>query len=684
MKQNQRRLLITSALPYANGDIHLGHMVEHMTTDFWARFQKMQGHECLSVCADDTHGAPIMVEARKQGRTPEEQIELMHRRHVADMLDFQIAYDNYFTTHSELNRSLSDKIYLSMKEQGHIFTQTVRQAYCEQDQMFLPDRFVKGTCPRCHAANQYGDSCDVCSSVYNPLEMENPECSLCQSTPVEKESEHHFCRLSAFRSFLSEWVPGHTPEGIAKKLSDWLGDEQLQDWCLTRDKPYFGFELPDAPGKYYYVWFDAPVGYIASTWDWCRKNKRQLEEFWNNEQTEIYHNIGKDIIYFHTLFWPVMLKTAGFQTPKKIMVHGMLTVNGEKMSKSRGTFITARAYLNHLPPEFLRYYMACKLNGTITDIDLNWDDFISRVNSDLVGKITNIASRSAQLLQKNLDRRMSVVSEDGLPLLTKARDAASVIADYYENGQFSKAILLIRDIADMANKYFDDHTPWKLLKEDPEKTREILTTALNLFRCMAIYLKPVLPSWSAAAETLFQEEAWIWDDHKKNSEHKQLAPFSHLLSRIAPEKVAAILDESREQSSAPAPSQKAAAGAVEKSENQEKTEALAAEISIDDFLKVDLRVARILKASYIEGASKLLQLSLDLGPLGQRNVFAGIRSAYEPGSLEGRLIVVVANLKARKMRFGTSEGMLLAAGSGGTDLQLLSPDSGARPGMRIG
>ena len=679
MKRTSRRILLTSALPYANGDIHIGHMVEHMGTDFWARFQKMRGHECLAICADDTHGAPIMVEARRKNQNPEELIAVMHKHHLRDMEDFQVCYDNYYTTHSELNRKLADKIYLSMKEQGHIEVRSVRQAYCNIDKMFLPDRFVKGVCPKCGAEDQYGDSCDICSSVYSPMEMKDPRCSLCQTTPVEKSSDHYFCKLSSFNSFLKQWVPEHTPEAISKKLNDWLKDDQLQDWCLTRDEPYFGFELPDAPGKFYYVWFDAPIGYISSTEDWCRKNNRELSEFWNSDKTEIFHNIGKDIVYFHSLFWPVMLRTAGFSTPKKIFVHGMLMVNGEKMSKSRGTFIKARTYLNHLAPDYLRYYMACKITASVADIDLNWDDFVARVNSDLIGKITNVASRSAQMLQKRLDGKLGSVPKEGIALIKEVESRAETIASYYESRNFAKAVLEIRSIADLANRYFDDQMPWKLIKEDPEKTRGVLTTVLNLFRKMAIFLKPVLPGWASGAEALFCEGPWIFDDYLKTVENKFMAPFSHLLPRVDSGKIEAILEETRQQYDAmkcPPP-----AGALEELPAAE--EPLASEISIEDFLKVDLRVAKIVRAADVRGASKLLQLSLDLGPLGQREVFAGIKSAYKPEDLTGKLVIVVANLKPRKMKFGNSEGMVLAAGPGVEDIHLLSPDSGAKPGMKI-
>ena len=675
---NKRRILITSALPYANGDIHIGHMVEHLITDFWSRFQKMRGHECLAICADDTHGAPIMVEARRLGIKPEEQIASMHEKHIKDFADFDVIYDNYHTTHSPLNQQLCEEFYLKLRDNGHIEKRSIKQTYCEHDKMFLPDRFVKGTCPKCGATDQYGDSCDVCGSVYNPIEMKDARCTICGNTPIEKESEHHFCKLSNFADFLKEWVPKHTSEGVAKKLSEWL-DNELQDWCLTRAEPYFGFEVPGAKGKYYYVWFDAPIGYIASTWDWCKKNNRNLDEFWRNDQAEIYHNIGKDIIYFHSLFWPVMLKNAGYTTPKEIFVHGMLTVNGEKLSKSKGTFINARTYLNHLDPSYLRYYMACKLNSGIADLDLNWEDFLSRVNSDLIGKITNIASRGAQMLQKRLDGKMGHLPKLGQELVSKAQAKSDLIASLYEERQFAKAILEIREIADQANKYFDEMTPWKLIKEDPEETKEVLTTILNLFRLVSIYLKPILPSYVAKVEELFGDQPYTWDDVHTIVEGRTLNSFSHLLQRVDVKKINAITEESIAEQE----KRKASANQASSEQSPIEVDPVEPEIEIGDFAKIDLRVAKVSKAESVPKASKLLKLELDLGPLGKRTVFAGIKSAYEPAELEGSLVVVVANLKARKMKFGTSEGMVLAAGPGGKDIWVINPQEGSKPGMRI-
>lgn len=673
---SKRRIVITSALPYANGDIHLGHMVEHLITDYWSRFQKMRGHECLAICADDTHGAPIMVEARRLGIKPEEQIERMHQKHLADFKDFEVVYDNYSSTNTPLNRELCDQIFHSLNNNGHIAKKKIKQTYCEHDKMFLPDRFVKGDCPKCGASNQYGDSCDSCGSVYSPIEMKNASCNICGNKPIEKESEHFFCKLGNFTNFLKEWVPKHTSSSVAKKLDEWL-DDNLADWCFTRDEPYFGFEVPGSDKKYYYVWFDAPVGYISSTLEWCQKNNRSIEEFWKSESAEIYHNIGKDIIYFHSLFWPSMLKSAGWNTPNEIFVHGMLTVNGEKLSKSKGTFVNARTYLNHLPSDYLRYYFACKLNDSMADLDLNWNDFSSRVNSDLIGKITNIASRGAQMLQKRLDGKMGSLSQEGLTLVKKAQSKADEIASYYESRQFSKAMLAIRDIADDANKYFDDHTPWKLIKEQPEQTREILTGILNLFRIICVYLKPILPSYVKKVEELFNQAAFNWDSLHEVIEHHTLKPFTHLLNRVDPKKIEAITAESISDQNKLKPK------ANKTKPNKKEQKNMPQTISWPDFDKVDLRIAKIIKAQDVEGADKLLQLTVDLGELGTKNIFAGIKQAYKPEDLIDKMVVVVANLEPRKMKFGLSEGMVIASGPGAENIWLIGPDEGAKPGMRV-
>lgn len=541
-----RKIIITSALPYANGDIHLGHLVEHLITDFWARFQKMRGHQCLAICGEDTHGAPIMIAAKKNNMSPEALVSQLMDRHVKDFKDFHIHYDHYSSTNSKRNEEYCTQFYQSLKDNGSIEQRKITQLYCEYDKMFLPDRFVKGTCPKCGAQDQYGDSCDACGAVYETLDLIEARCAHCSNKPVEKDSEHSFVSLNQFTKFLTEWVPKHTDQAVANKLSEWLTNDGLKDWCLTRDEPYFGFKVPGTEDKYYYVWFDAPIAYVSMTREWCDANGEKVESFWKNKDSEIYHNIGKDIIYFHSLFWPVMLKVAGWDTPSKIFVHGMLTVNGTKLSKSKGTFINARTYLDYLDPVYLRYYFACKLTNTISDFDLNFEDFTSRVNSDLVGKITNIASRCFQMISKNFDNELSSMEENGRDIFLKAQSMAESIAVDYEERNFSKVILKVRDIADEANKYFDEKTPWKLVKEDKETTQKILTATLNIFRLMAIYLKPILPVYSEQVEQLFYEESYTWESLKTSFENKKVGSFSHLVKRLEISSLEKIVEASKQ------------------------------------------------------------------------------------------------------------------------------------------
>ncbi|MBF0442158.1 MAG: methionine--tRNA ligase, partial [Oligoflexales bacterium] len=535
-----------------------------------------------------------------------------------------------------------------------------------------PDRFVIGTCPKCGAEGQYGDNCEICNSTYSPLEMNQVKCSICGNKPVARETDHLFFKLNNFKPFLESWVPEHTSKEVFNKGQEWLKGD-LQDWCITRDEPYFGFEAPGHPGKYLYVWVDAPIGYISSTKEWCDRHGKNLSDYWKSEKTEIYHFIGKDITYFHILFWPAMLENAGYKTPTSVFVHGMLTVNGIKMSKSRGTFINAETYLKHLDPLYLRYYLACKISSSIGDIDLNFEDFSGRVNSDLIGKITNVASRGASMLGK-MDNRIGALSEEGRSLVKSAIDKGDDIARHYEARDFSKAMIEIRSIADDANKYFDSYEPWKLIKTDPEKTREVLTTILNLFRIMAIFLKPVLPSYAVKVEKLFNEEPYLWDSANKTLENHKINAFEHLMQRLDPKKLEDIVEETRKS----AEEKKA-----ENSDNKTETDKKDFHIEYSDFEKIDLRVAQIVDAKAVEGAAKLLQLTLDIGTE-KRNVFAGIKSAYDPEDLKGRLTVMVANLKPRKMKFGISEGMVLAAsGEDGKGLFILSPDKGAKPGDKI-
>ncbi len=678
----KRKILVTAALPYANGDIHLGHLVEYLQTDYWVRFQKMRGHECLYMCADDTHGTPIMISARNQGITPEELIGRNHEKHVKDFAGFEVEFDKFYSTNSPENKELSAEIYNHMEQNGHIDTRNIKQFYCQHDKMFLPDRFVTGTCPRCEAVEQYGDSCDACGATYSSFEMKDAACVLCGTPPVEKESEHLFFKLNNFKDFLKQWVRQHTPKEVANKLDEWL-NEDLRDWDISRDAPYFGFEIPGKPGKYFYVWVDAPVGYMSATKKWCEENGRDFEEFWKGNDAELYHFIGKDIVYFHTLFWPAMLHNAGYKTPDQVFVHGFLTVNGEKMSKSKGTFINARTYLDHLPPLYLRYYYACKMGPSLDDIDLSFDDFILRVNGELIGKITNLASRAVQMLNK-IDSTLGTIPPEGMELIDQAKEKSETIAKHYENREFSKATIEIRNLADAANRFFDAAEPWKTIKTDPEETRKVLTTVINMFRMITVFLKPVLPSYAAKVEALFVEEPFTWDSAQQTIENKQMGKFEHLAKRLDKKPIDNIIEDSKETVNMDA--NKTEETKVEETKAEEtiedKYEPIAPTIDFEEFMKVDLRVAKIVEAEPIEEARKLLRLKVDIG-VETRTIIAGIKKAYNPEDLIGKHIIVVANLQPRKMKFGTSEGMLLAAGPGGKDVFLLSPAEGATPGERV-
>lgn len=668
---SDRSIIVTAALPYANGEIHLGHLVEYLQADYWTRFQKMRGKDCRYFCADDTHGTPIMVAARQKGITPEDLIAASKERHLKDFTDFNIQFDNFASTNTETNKELCASIFTSMKEEGHIDVRPIKQAYCEHDKMFLPDRFIKGTCPKCGAEDQYGDSCDSCGATYGTTELKDAACSICGNTPTEKESDHLFFKLNDFKDYLQNWLKENTSTEVANKMLEWF-DEDLRDWDISRDAPYFGFEIPGYPEKYFYVWVDAPVGYMASAKDWSKENSRDFAEYWNN--SDIYHFIGKDIVYFHTLFWPAMLKASGWNSPKNVFVHGMLTVNGVKMSKSKGTFVNARTYLNHLDPSFLRYYYACKFNSSMEDVDLNLDDFAQRVNSDLVGKITNLASRGAQMLGKKIDGKMGELDPAASDIISKAQAQSEDIAKLYEAREFSKAIRLIREIADEANRYFDEKAPWKMIKEDVEATRKVLTSTLNIFRILSIYLKPILPEYTKKVEALFGESDYQWNDVQTLLSNHEIGAYEHLATRVDPKKVAAMVEDSK----AEAPKKE-----TKKKKSAKKKDEAPSEIEFDDFMKVDLRIAEILEADHVEGAEKLLRLKLGIGDMGTKQVFAGIKAAYDPKTLVGRHTVMVANLKPRKMKFGMSEGMVLAAGPGGDELYILSPDSGAKPGQRV-
>ncbi len=670
-----RRIVVTAALPYANGDIHLGHLVEYLQTDFWVRFQKMRGNECLYMCADDTHGTPIMIRARKDGITPEALIEASYARHTKDFAEFQIEFDNFYTTNSPENRDFCNTIFKSLEKNGALYCKDIPQLYCPVDKMFLPDRFVRGTCPKCGAPDQYGDSCEKCGATYAPIEMKDAHCAVCgKAKPEKRNSEHIFFDLDQFRNYLKDWLSKHVATDVANKLLEWFSDDaKLLPWDISRDAPYFGFEIPDHPGKFFYVWLDAPVGYMASLLNWCLKNGEKFDRWWNNPDAELYHFIGKDIVRFHCLFWPAMLHASDFKGPDQVFVHGFLTVNGEKMSKSRGTFINARTYLDHLDPAFLRYYYACKINNTTDDVDLSLDDFSQRVNSDLVGKITNLASRGAQMLHKSLDGTLGEMDEAGKALVEASRAKADIIAEHYEARRFSQVPVEVCKLADAANEYFDAAQPWKTIKTDAESTRKVLTTILNLFRLITIYMKPILPLYATKVEKLFLEDPYTWESLKTVLENRPVAPYEYLAVRVLPEQVAGMVDASKPAE----PEVPVVAEPV--------LEPLKTEIEIGAFAASDMRVALVENATTVEGSDKLIQLTLSLGPLGTRNVFSGIRASYpDPTVLNGKLVVLLANLKPRKMRFGISEGMVLSAGSDSSKLCVISPAGNAKPGDPIG
>ena len=675
-----RQILVTSALPYANGSIHLGHMLEYIQTDMWVRFQKLRGNQCIYVCADDAHGSAIMLRAEKEGITPEQLIANVQAEHSADFADFLVDFDNFHSTHSEENRELSEMIYARLRDAGHIATRSVTQYFDPEKGMFLADRFIKGTCPKCAAEDQYGDNCEKCGATYEPTELKDPRSAISGATPVLRDSKHFFFKLPDFEAMLKQWTrSGTLQDSVANKIAEWL-DAGLHEWDISRDAPYFGFEIPGEPGKYFYVWLDAPIGYMASFKNLCaRRPELDFDSFWNQDSTaELYHFIGKDIINFHTLFWPAMLEGAGLRKPTAVAVHGYLTVNGQKMSKSRGTFIKARTYLEHLNPEYLRYYYAAKLGRGVDDLDLNLDDFVQKVNSDLVGKVVNIASRCAGFIHKGNAGLM--VTENAAPELTDAFQAAAPsIAEAYESRDFARAMREIMGLADRANAWIADKAPWALNKQEgmQAEVQAICATGINLFRQLVIFLKPVLPNLAADAERFLNIGPLTWSDHEALLGNHQLNAFTPLLTRIEPAKIEAMIESSKEDlASTEAAAQPAGNGELAK-------EPLAPEIAFDAFAAVDLRIALIEKCEFVEGADKLLRLTLDIGDA-KRNVFSGIKSAYpDPSKLEGRLTLYVANLAARKMKFGVSEGMVLAAGPGGEDIYLLSPDSGAKPGQRV-
>ncbi|WP_298858886.1 methionine--tRNA ligase [uncultured Gimesia sp.] len=677
-----RRILVTAALPYANGDIHLGHLVEYIQTDIWVRFQRLRGNECRFFCADDTHGTAIMIRARQEGRSEEALIADVREKHIADFSGFNIEFDNFGSTNSEQNRKLCHEFWSALRDAGLVHEKEVTQLFDVQENTFLADRFVKGTCPKCGCADQYGDNCDKCGSTYTPADLTDPVSTLSNTTPEIRTADHLFVRIEDLHAFLEEWTQSgqHLQTEVANYLKGHFLGDPLRDWDISRPAPYFGFEIPDSPGNFWYVWFDAPIGYIASTLEWCEKNGEDFDKWWKNPETEVHHFIGKDITYFHTLFWPAMLKTAGFNLPEKVHIHGFLSVDGEKMAKSKGTFINAATYLNHLDPACLRYYYASKLGPRLDDLDLNLEEFIQKVNSDLVGKVVNLASRSAKFVANT--GLSETYPEDG-GLFEYAASRSETIAAAYEACDYNGAMREILALADRANKYVEDQKPWELRKDESRQTelQEICTIALNLFRQIIVYLTPVLPQLSEQTGELLNDPITNWDQAKTPLTGTAVNKFKHLFKRIEEKQVQAMTDEVKAE--AEAADTEADASQWNDGGEALTQEPMSEECTIDDFVKVDLRVARIVAANSVPEADKLLQLTLSLGGNERRNVFAGIKSAYNPEELVGRLVICCANLKPRKMRFGISEGMVLASGPGGKDVFLLTPDEGAVPGQRV-
>ncbi|MFH1615718.1 MAG: methionine--tRNA ligase [Planctomycetota bacterium] len=664
-----RNIVVTSALPYANGPIHIGHLVEYIQTDIWVRYHRCIGNRCLYFCADDTHGTPIMIRARQEGISPEKLIERVHSEHKADFDRFYVEFDNYYSTHSEENRHLSELIYNRVKERNSIVKRSVEQAYCEKCSMWLPDRYVKGTCPRCKADDQYGDSCDACGGTHQPTELINARCAQCGTPPVRRSSEHYFFRVADYEQDLKRLIKnGYTQKSVANKLDEWF-NTGLKDWDISRDGPYFGFKIPGEQNKFFYVWLDAPIGYIASAKNYCDRQGLDFEEVWNSEDWELYHFIGKDIMYFHALFWPAMLIGAGFKTANKLFVHGFLIINGEKMSKSKGTFVKASTYLKYLDPEYLRYYYAGKLSGGVEDIDLSLSDFVNRVNSDMVGKLANLASRCGPMLTKKLSGRMGQSDRTGLELIEKLRSARTRIISDYEKLNYASVVRTVTSLADEVNRFVERNEPWKTIKNDAEKTRCTITTVLNAVRILTVYLKPVLPEYARKIERFLNIEPLMFSDVDTTLEDHHINTFERLIERVEMDKVIAMTEASKE---------------TQDSKNIQPVtqEPLESQCTIEDFMKIDLRIARIISAQAVEGADKLLCLELDIGGI-RKNVFAGIAKAYKPEELVDRIVVCAANLKPRRMKFGVSEGMILAAGPGESDIFLLGVDSGAKPGQRV-
>ena len=691
----KRKILVTCALPYANGSIHLGHLLEHIQTDIWVRFQRMRGNEIYFVCADDAHGTPIMLKADELGINPEKMINDVREEHMTDFADFHISFDNYHSTHSDENKALAEEIYNKLHAKGHIKTRIISQLYDPEKGMFLPDRFVKGTCPKCKSEDQNGDSCDNCGATYSPTEVLNPRSVVSGATPVLRDSEHYFFDLPAFEQMLKDWTrSGALQEEMANKLAEWF-DQGLRQWDISRDAPYFGFEIPNAPGKYFYVWLDAPIGYMGSFKNLCDKQNIDFDEFWKlDSDAEVYHFIGKDIIYFHSLFWPAMLEGAGYRKPTSVYAHGFVTVNVAKMSKSKGTFIKGRTYLDHLNPEYLRYYYAAKLTNRIDDLDLNLEDFAQRVNSDLVGKVVNIASRCASFITKRFDGMLSSNIDDQA-LADEVMNAGDSIAANYESRDFGRGMREIMTLADKVNEYIAIKEPWQLVKDETkqQEVQDICSLGINMFRTLMIYLKPVLPVLADSTAAFLNDEL-IWEGHKTLLTDHKINKFKALLQRVDTDKVNAMTDASKDnlakKETVPAKKAKKKAEVVSNQaalDDPLGQDPISPEIQFDDFAKIDLRIVKIINAEHVEKADKLIKLTLALDSSDAegetRQVFAGIKSAYQPEELIGKLTVMVANLAPRKMRFGLSEGMVLAAGPGGKDLWILNPEDGAKPGMRV-
>jgi len=664
-----RKIVVTSALPYANGPIHIGHLVEYIQTDIWVRFQKLCGNECLYFCADDTHGTPVMIRARDEGIEPEELIKRMNSEHIRDFDRFAVRFDNYYSTHSEENRQFSELIYNRAVANDSIAKRKVEQAYCENCDMWLPDRYIRGTCPRCKAENQYGDSCDACSGTHRSTELIDPVCASCSDTPVRRESEHYFFKLADYGDRLKSLIEaGHVQQSVLNKLDEWF-KTGLRDWDISRDGPYFGFKIPGEENKFFYVWLDAPIGYMASCKNYCDKNGLDFEKVWNSDEYELYHFIGKDIMYFHALFWPAMLISAKIKTADKLFVHGFLTVNGQKMSKSKGTFIKADTYLNHLDAEYLRYYYAAKLTAGIDDIDLNFEDFTAKINSELVGKLANLASRSGPMLTGKLDGQLGRLDRAGEKLIRTLQGVKSSIATDFEQLNYAAALRTISALADECNRYVDQKQPWVTIKTDPEKTRITLTAVINAVRILTIYLKPVLPGYAGKIERFLNIAPLNFADVDSELENHRINKFERLVERVETKKIDAMIEESKQQN-------------TKTNQIAEPAEPIGPQCSIEDFMKIDLRIAKVTVAEAVEGADKLLHLELDIGGI-KKSVYAGIARAYKPEELIGKKVVCVANLKPRKMKFGLSEGMILAAGPGGSDIFMLSVDDGAKAGQKV-